>query len=96
MANGELLFEAPWQGRVFAIARILCEQGLYHWDDFRKALIRRIDDWDQNQQRDEPYAYYDHFLAALTDLLEDKALFDLSELTSRDALLNQRPHGHDH
>ena len=37
MANGELLFEAPWQARVFGMARALSEQGLYTWDEFRGA-----------------------------------------------------------
>ena len=35
MANGELVFESPWEGRVFGMARVLCEQGLFEWDEFR-------------------------------------------------------------
>jgi nitrile hydratase accessory protein len=96
MANGDLLFEAPWQGRVFGIARVLCEQGYYHWDDFRQALIDKISRWDESHREHDPYTYYDHFLAALTDLLSDKNLCDLSELMDRDQQFQTRPHGHDH
>ncbi len=96
MANGELLFEAPWQGRVFGIARVLSEQGYFPWDDFREALINKISHWDQSHREHDPYAYYDHFLAALTDLLSRKKLFNFSELLERDEQFRVRPHGHDH
>lgn len=96
MANGELLFDAPWQGRVFGIARVLCEQGHFRWNDFREALISRISAWDQARHEQDAYAYYDHFLAALTDLLSGKDLCSLSELLERDEQFQVRPHGHDH
>ena len=31
MANGEVIFDAPWQGRVFAMAVALSEQGVFVW-----------------------------------------------------------------
>mgnify|MGYP001409094603 CR=1 FL=1 len=39
MANGEVFFEAPWQGRVFAMAVTLAEQGCMAWSDFQGMLI---------------------------------------------------------
>ena len=48
MANGELIFELPWQGRVFGMARSLCDQGVYEWDEFRENLIDEIAYWDAN------------------------------------------------
>ena len=96
MANGDLLFDAPWQGRIFGIARVLCEQGHFPWVDFRESLTSRISDWDQTHGEHDPYAYYGHFLAALTDLLSRKNLCDLSELSARDEVFRVRPHGHDH
>lgn len=95
-ANGEMLFDAPWQGRVFGIARVLCEQGHFLWADFREALIIRISAWDQSHPGHDPYIYYDHFLAALTDLLSRKNLCSFSELLERDEQFRVRPHGHDH
>ena len=43
MANGEVVFDAPWQSRVFGMARALCEQGLFTWDEFREQLILQIE-----------------------------------------------------
>ena len=96
MANGELLFDAPWQGRTFGIARVLCESGLYTWDEFREVLIDKIGHWDEFHREDDPYAYYDHFLLALTTLLSDKGICDIKQLIGRDEEFQARPHGHDH
>ncbi len=96
MTNGELLFESPWQSRVFGMARVLCEADYFQWDEFRKALIKQIATWDQGHRVDEPYVYYDHFLAALTDLLASAGLMDNSELLKKDYEFQNRPHGHDH
>ena len=96
MANGELMFDAPWQGRVFGIARVLCEQQYYSWDEFRESLIACIRRWDETHREDDPYAYYDHFLTALSELLEKKGILDIRELLKKDAMYHARPHGHDH
>ncbi len=47
MVNGELTFDAPWQGRVFGIARGLAEHGVFEWDAFRARLIERIAAFDR-------------------------------------------------
>lgn len=94
MANGEAVFEAPWQGRVFGMARALAEAGLYSWDDFRRCLMDEIARWDRDPQG--PYAYYDHFLKALERLLAEQGLIAPGELRSRVEALAARPHGHDH
>ena len=40
--NGELVFQAPWEGRAFGIAVLLNEKGAYEWNDFRDRLVREI------------------------------------------------------
>ena len=95
MANGELVFEAPWQGRVFGMARALSEAGLYSWDEFREYLIKTIAAWDPEANKGD-YAYYDHFLAALEKLLADKELVVPETLEARCGEFRERPHGHDH
>jgi len=105
MVNGELVFEAPWQGRIFGIARGLAEQGNYHWDDFRARLIEQIAAFDRSH-KNEPaavpgastpqYRYYDHFLHALEILLAERGLIAAGELTDRIGKFVERPHGHDH
>ncbi len=95
MANGEVLFDAPWQGRVFGMARVLAEAGYFTWDEFRAHLIREIGVWDRSAS-DTEYHYYDHFLAALQALIEEKQLLNPALLEDRVRTFADRPHGHDH
>ncbi len=98
-ANGEVVFEAPWQGRVFGMARLLAEEGHYTWDEFRAHLIAEIGAWDRSADADDPnsvYRYYDHFLAAFQALLAEKNLLDGALIESRYQAFADRPHGHDH
>ncbi len=96
MANGEVVFDAPWQGRTFGMARTLCEQGVFDWDEFRQCLIAEIDAWERSHPGSEDHAYYDRFLAALTKLLARKRILQTPELDQRIAEFGSRPHGHDH
>jgi len=96
MANGEIIFEAPWQSRVFGMARCLCEQGQFSWDDFRARLIEVIGAADAASGPGDEYHYFDHFLAALTAILEEKQLCNPAEVSRKAMELSNRPHGHDH
>ena len=99
MTNGELVFEAPWQGRVFGIARGLAEQGIYDWDDFRARLIEQIAAFDRGAGTTGgggQYRYYEHFLRALESLLVERGLIAPGELTQRIETFVARPHHHDH
>lgn len=98
MANGEVLFEAPWQGRVFGMARALAAAGVYDWDEFRARLIEELAGWDRAAAVDAAaeFAYYDHFLRAFERLLLDKGLVTAAGVGSRTAEFRARPHGHDH
>ncbi|MEX2207159.1 MAG: nitrile hydratase accessory protein [Myxococcota bacterium] len=94
--NGELVFEAPWEGRVFGVAAALCERGVFSWDEFRVCLITEIADWERRHALDEPYRYYARWQAALERLLVEKGLCSAVELDSREHALASRPAGHDH
>ncbi|HIG60545.1 MAG TPA: nitrile hydratase accessory protein [Gammaproteobacteria bacterium] len=94
-ANGELVFDDPWQMRVFGLARTLCEQGCFSWDDFRSELILAIGRWQGALDR-SPWSYFDHFLDALLQVLSDKQMINEEELASRLAEYINRSHGHDH
>ncbi len=96
MANGEVIFEAPWQSRVFGLARVLCEAGHFEWDEFRSQLIRSIDSWEQSVSDKQSYEYFDRFLEALSILLTERGLCAKGELESRTQQFEARPHGHDH
>lgn len=94
--NGELVFEAPWEARVFALAHHLCDAGHYSWDDFRDALIEEIAQWDAAHPAGEGYVYYERFQAALEALLVKRGVVATGALEAETAKLAARPHGHDH
>ena len=75
--NGELVFDEPWQGRVFGMAVALHEQGLYDWDEFRRALIVQVQ---AAESRPGPFVYYEVWLATFEGLLADKGVVTREEL----------------
>jgi hypothetical protein len=46
--NGELVFQAPLEGRAFGLAIVLNDKGAYRWNAFRTRLVERIADGNQN------------------------------------------------
>ena len=78
--NGELVFEAPWEGRAFGIAVALGDRGLYEWEAFRQRLIAEIA---SAQEKDVPSSYYAQWLAALEKLAIAKGLVTREELDGR-------------
>jgi nitrile hydratase accessory protein len=75
--NGELVFEEPWQGRVFGMAVALHEQGAYEWEEFRQTLIDRIA---AAERRGWPFVYYEIWLETFESLLSAKGLVTRDEL----------------
>ena len=71
--NGELVFEAPWQGRVFGIALAVVRRLGVDWSEFQRRLIAAI-----AEHPDAPY--YDCWVAALERLILDHRLVDAAEL----------------
>jgi nitrile hydratase accessory protein len=67
--NGELVFEAPWQGRAFGLCIAVLEREGLEWADFRAHLVAAI-------ARLPEAAYYEHFVAALADLLIERGLVE--------------------
>ena len=91
MANGEVIFEAPWQGRIFGMATALSEAGVFDWDDFRSQLIAAL-----GASESEDFQYFDCFLEALESVLVAQNLVAPGELAGRVAQYQARPHDHDH
>lgn len=94
MVNGEAVFDAPWQGRVFGMAHALAAAGVFEWDEFRDCLIEALAKWDR--EGEGPFEYYDHFQRALEALLSRRGLVPADALGARASALASRPHGHDH
>jgi len=75
--NGELVFQAPWQGRAFGLAVVLNEKGAYQWDEFRTGLVDEV-------AKGQP-EYYASWLNALEALLLARGIVTPDEVTQRAA-----------
>jgi cobaltochelatase CobN len=78
--NGELVFQAPWEGRIFGMAVALHHGGLYGWKDFQQSLIARIA---AAEALGEPSGYYERWLASFETLLAERGLVTPEELAER-------------
>lgn len=79
--NGELVFEAPWEGRVFGMAVALYDQRLYAWEEFQKSLIDEIARAGDEQPGSA--RYYERWLACFERLLAEKGMVRPEELDDR-------------
>ncbi len=86
-ANGELVFDEPWQGRVLSMAVHLSDRGEFAWDDFRAKLV------DEISERPEE-GYYVQFLRALEKTLLHGRLLAATEISDRMRVITHAPHDH--
>ncbi len=100
MANGEVVFEEPWQGRVFGMAVALVEAGHFEWDVLQQSLIEVIEEWTNATKDvaadDGEYPYYDLFQRALMRVLDDTGVVGSDVVEGLASEYAARPHGHDH
>jgi nitrile hydratase accessory protein len=75
--NGELVFDEPWQGRVFGMAVALSERGWLPWEEFRQALIAEIA---AAEARGGEFSYYHAWLAAFERVLAEHGAVRPDEL----------------
>jgi hypothetical protein len=61
--NGELVFDAPWQGRAFGLCVAILEREGLGWDAFRVHLVRAIGAMPDAD-------YYEQFVEALGAFIE--------------------------
>lgn len=80
--NGELVFAAPWEGRVFALAVALVERLDLPWDEFRTRLTDAIADAPERP-------YYESWSAALERLVVDHGVCTEDVITA--AVPRDRP-----
>jgi hypothetical protein len=77
-ANGELVFDAPWEGRMLGTAIGVVEHLGVDWDEFRQRLIAAI-----SADPDRPY--YESWTAALEALVTDFDLASQADIAQRAA-----------
>jgi len=78
--NGELVFDAPWQGRAFGMALALRSRQPYRWAELRALLEKRIA---RAGPADDGSNYYEFWVASLEELLEERQLISAEELEQR-------------
>ena len=81
-SNGELVFEAPWEGRIFAMAVALSNGAHYSWDAFRDRLVSEIA---IAEEAGDSSSYYERWLASFERLLLEEQLIGADELDDRTA-----------
>jgi nitrile hydratase accessory protein len=74
--NGELAFEAPWQGRAFAMALAVVERLGLPWSEFQQHLIAEI-----AARPDTPY--WECWLAGLERLAVERGVVSTEDLDRR-------------
>jgi nitrile hydratase accessory protein len=80
--NGELVFAAPWEGRVFGMAVALSDNQVYDWDAFRDRLVAEIA---AAEAHGDTSGYYERWLASFERLLLDTGVLAAEELDARTA-----------
>lgn len=91
-ANGELIFDAPWQSRVFGLAAAMVEADHFSWAEFQAALIAEVALADATGSDD----YWGCWRDALVNCCERAGAMTGAQWTSRIGELLARPAGHDH
>ena len=82
--SGELIFQNPWEGGVFALTVALCERGLYQWSEFRDHLITEIATAERQDLSPELRpSYYECWLAAFEALLIGKGILTKAKIDTR-------------
>lgn len=94
--NGELIFAAPWESRLFGLTMSLHRAGLFEREEFRSRLIAAIGEWEACGRDDAAWSYYGCWAAAFERLLAEKGLCAPDDLAARAERLAARPPGHDH
>ncbi|MCC7367999.1 MAG: nitrile hydratase accessory protein [Chloroflexi bacterium] len=78
--NGELVFDAAWEARVFGMTISMHERNLFEWNEFRDELIEEIGEADRSGSSS---TYYERWLEAFEHLLVEKGLVSQEELDAR-------------
>jgi nitrile hydratase accessory protein len=91
------VFREPWEAQAFAMTLALHERGLFTWKEWADALAIEIGRAQAGGDPDTGETYYQHWLAALEQLVAQKGVATRDTLTRyRDAwdrACERTPHG---
>ena len=77
------VFRAPWEARAFALTVTMHEQGVFTWPEWAEALSGAIKRSESEEGVDNGERYYEHWLAALEDIVARKEVCTTSLLRKR-------------
>jgi nitrile hydratase accessory protein len=80
--NGEMVFQAPWEGRVFGMAVVFSDGQSGAWDAFRDRLAAEIA---AAEEHGDGSGYYERWLASFERLLLEHDTITVEELDARTA-----------
>lgn len=92
--NGEVVFTASWQLRLFAATVHLRDEGLLEWEHFRQRLIAEIAAHEQELAEPEAFDYWGCWQRALEGLLGETGLIVAAELDATSQAVAGRPPDH--
>jgi nitrile hydratase accessory protein len=91
-----MVFDAPWESRLFGVTMALVEAERFAWSDFQERLIASVGRWEAEHPDGEGYRYYERWAEALESLLDDLGIVAVETTDARMLALASRPAGHDH
>ena len=95
--DGAPVFREPWEAQAFAMTLALYEQGLFTWTEWAAALSAAIKRAQTSGDCDDGSTYYQHWLAAIEQLVRDKGIATEQALAERcgawDRAAHATPHG---
>ena len=77
------MFAEPWQAQAFALAVQLSAAGHFTWTEWTTALGDQLQAAADRGEPDDGSRYFEHWLAALEQLVAEKQLTDLTALRER-------------
>ena len=77
------VFAEPWQAQAFALAVKLSEAGHFTWSEWAATLGAELKTATERGTPDDGSHYYEHWLAALEQLITRKGLADPIALAAR-------------
>lgn len=93
-SNGELVFQAPWEGRAFGLAVVMNHGGHYEWNEFANNLIAEIA---AAEKAHTSPVYYEQWLEALEKLAISKGMISKDEVEARtEEFASGQREDHDH
>ncbi len=94
----QLAFAQPWEIRAFAMAVAAYHERQFEWSEFQLSLISSIREWENAgaDDDDSPWSYYQHWVAALENVLSGSGLLSEADLDGNTKQLLALPANRNH